>query len=135
MPTAILTKCSASSKTPTRSSASRVRKARPSLEPSSGGSSNGFKNYLRFAETVNGRSAMQGVAWATVEAVSHNAHQFEALDAVAVTGLVALGTVFTYNDTESIAWGPFTPEAESKNGRGAMLAMAGWLIARSQGLV
>ena len=78
---------------------------------------------------------MQGVAWAAVEAVSHNAHQFETLDAVAVTGLVALGTAFTYKDGESISWGPFTPEAELKNGRGAMLAMAGWLVARSQGLL
>lgn len=131
MPTAILTKCSASSK----SSASRVRKARPSLVPPSDGSSNGFKNYLQFAETVNGRSAMQGVAWAAVEAVTHGAHQFEALDAVTVTALVALGTAFTYKDSESLVWGPFNPEAEVKNGRGAMLAMAGWLAARSQGLV
>ncbi|MBP72608.1 MAG: hypothetical protein CMA70_03390 [Euryarchaeota archaeon] len=78
---------------------------------------------------------MQGVAWAAVEAASHGAHRFEALDAVAVTGLVALGTAFTYNDGESLSWGPFTPEAEIMNGRGAMLAMAGWLVARSQGLV
>ena len=78
---------------------------------------------------------MQGVAWATVEAATHGAHQFEVLDAVTVTGLVALGTVFTYKDSESIAWGPFTPDAELKNGRGAMLAMLAWLIARSQGLV
>lgn len=126
------TTCSAT----TRPSTSRSRKVRPSPEPSSGGSSVNFKNYLRFAETVNGRSAMQGVAWATVEAVSHGAHRFETLDAVAVTGLVALGTAFTYDKGgKSISWGPFTPEAELKNGRGAMLAMAGWLVARSQGLI
>ena len=127
----LTTTCSAT----TRPSTSRSRKARPSPEPLSGGSSVSFKNYLRFAETVNGRSAMQGVAWAAVEAASHGAHRFEALDAVAVTGLVALGTAFTYKEGSSLSWGPFTPEAELKNGRGAMLAMVGWLAARSQGLV
>lgn len=116
---AITTTCSASTKT-------RVR--RPSPGPS-------LRSYLRFAESVNGRSAMQGVAWAAVEAATHGAHHFEALDAVAVTGLVALGTAFTYRDGESLSWGPFTPEAEINNGRGAMLAMAGWLVARSQGVL
>ncbi len=136
MPTAIvLTTCSAATKVRTRPSTSRSRKGRPSPESSSGGSPGSLQNYLRFAETVNGRSAMQGVAWAAIEAMSHGAHQFESLDAVVVTGLVAAGTAVTYSDDESLSWGPFTPEAEIQNGRGAMLAMAGWLVARSQGLV
>ena len=130
-----ITTCSATTKPRSRLSTSRSQKGRPSPEPLSTGSSASVQNYLRFAETVNGRSAMQGVAWAVVEAATHGAHRFDTLDAVAVTGLVALGTAFTYSDSESVSWGPFTPEAEVANGRGAMIAMAGWLIARSQGLL
>ena len=120
----LITTCSA--RTPIASSSSA--KVRQSREQS-------FRKYLRFAETVNGRSAMQGVAWAAVEAASHGAHRFEALDAVAVTGLVALGTAFTYSDEETVEWGPFTRKAELQNGRGSMIAMAGWLVARSQGML
>ena len=115
-----------SARIPTASSSSA--KARPSRVPPSGGS------YLRFAESVNARSAMQGVAWATIEAASHGSHQFETLDAVVVTSLVALGTAITYSDDETVEWGPFTREAELQNGRGSMLAMAGWFAAKASGL-
>jgi len=77
---------------------------------------------------------MQGVAWASVEAATHGAHQFEALDAVVVTGLVALGTAITYSDKETLEWGPFTRAAELQNGRGSMLAMAGWFAGKASGL-
>jgi hypothetical protein len=76
---------------------------------------------------------MLGVAWAAVEAASHGAHRFEVLDAVVVTGLVALGTAITYSDEEDVEWGPFTRAAELQNGRGSMLAMAGWFVAKASG--
>lgn len=80
-------------------------------------------NYLRFAEKLNGRCAMQGVLWSAAEAITGN-HQFDALYLVGVTGAVALGTAITYDPDEELSYSVFTPEAELLNGRGAMIGMA-----------
>ena len=120
---------------PIHSTSSSSGKGRQSRVPSSGGAYPKSKPYLRFAELVNGRSAMQGVAWASVEAATHGVHTFDTVDAVIATGLVAAGTTFTFIGDEDIEWGPFTTEAELKNGRGAMLAMAAWFAARASGVI
>lgn len=80
------------------------------------------KNYLRFAEKLNGRCAMQGVLWAGTEALTGN-HQFDTLYLVGVTGAVALGTAITYDPDEELSYSVFTPERELLNGRAAMIGM------------
>ncbi len=87
--------------------------------------------YARFAEKVNGRSAMQGVAWAALNPI----HRFDSLEAVAVTALVAAGTAITFDPQKQLQWGPFTEEAEQVNGRGAMLAMAAYLTLKHTGQI
>lgn len=87
--------------------------------------------YARFAEKINGRSAMQGVAWAALNPV----HRFDTLEAVAVTALVAAGTAITFDAEKQLQWGPFTEEAEQTNGRGAMLAMAAYLTLKHTGQI
>ena len=83
--------------------------------------------YLKFAEKLNGRCAMQGVLWSAAEAITGN-HQFDALYLVGVTGAVALGTAITFDDENDLSYSIFTPEAELNNGRLAMLGMAGLAI-------
>jgi hypothetical protein len=80
-------------------------------------------NYLRFAEKLNGRCAMQGVVWSAAEAMTGN-HQFDTLYLIGVTGAVALGTAMTYSPDEELTYSVFTPETELLNGRAAMLGMA-----------
>ena len=83
-------------------------------------------SYLRFAEKLNGRCAMQGTLWASAEALTGN-HQFDALYFTAVTGAVALGTVITHDDESTLKYSVFTPDAEKDNGRLAMLGMGVYL--------
>ena len=80
--------------------------------------------YLKFAEKINGRCAMQGTIWSAAEAITGN-HQFDTLYLVGVTGLVALGTAITFDEENEISYSIFTPEAELKNSRLAMIGMAG----------
>jgi len=101
--------------------------------------------FLEFAETVNGRAAMQGFVWGSVtealtgksikdQLVSANPMGgFEIIpqDALAVTtiiALVVLGTAITSilpNEKLQVESGklagPFTNEAEKLNGRAAMI--------------
>ena len=103
--------------------------------------------YLQFAEKINGRCAMQGFLWGSVnQYVSHKGfvHQcFEISDAgnlninshnlltfASVIALVTLGTAITdirVNDYESkgtpFIMPRFTPENELLNGRFAMLGV------------
>ena len=89
------------------------------------------KAILEVAEKLNGRLAMQGVTWGTVnQFVLHEGgvrtqiqDPHNMMTVAAVTALVALGTSVTQNDDHNsyFAW---TPEAEMLNGRVAMLAMA-----------
>ena len=89
--------------------------------------------FMRFAEKVNGRCAMQGVVWGGVNYASTHASiaqqmsdPKDVLPAVAVAGLVTLGTAFTsgvlemgVKDTDDTIW---TDDAEVLNSRVAMVA-------------
>ena len=87
------------------------------------------RSYLRFAEKLNGRCAMQGTLWAAGEALTGN-HQFDTVYFAIVTGAVAVGTAITH--VEEVDAAPpealkiFTPEAELDNGRLAMLGMGAY---------
>ena len=89
--------------------------------------------FMRFAEKVNGRCAMQGVVWGGVNYASTHtsiAQQMsdpkDILPAVAVAGAITLGTAFTsgviemdVKDTDDTIW---TDDAEVLNSRVAMVA-------------
>jgi hypothetical protein len=87
---------------------------------------------LRVAEKLNGRLAMQGVTWGTinqfmlheggVQQQIQDPHNL--MTVAAVTTLVALGTSVTQNDEDHKSYFAWTPEAELVNGRAAMCAMA-----------
>ena len=87
--------------------------------------------YMRFAEKLNGRCAMQGTLWALGSAARDwtgtGNHPFDALYFTAVTGAVALGTAITYDPDNELSYSVFTPEAELDNGRLAMLGMGAYL--------
>lgn len=101
-------------------------------------------DYVKFAETVNGRCAMQGFIWGSVkEALSHESimeqvimkssdgtmdiNSTGVLEFSAVVALVTLGTVFTsvVKDASEYSSETFTNEAEMVNAR---LAMIGFLF-------
>tara|TARA_B110001452_G_scaffold101062_1_gene83782 strand:+ start:654 stop:1106 length:453 start_codon:yes stop_codon:yes gene_type:complete len=82
----------------------------------------------RFAEVLNGRAAMQGVLWGSMNWVMTGDNIIQQVEdpvyAMAATGVVitlALASVFTAEDFTIDKIGAFTPEAELKNGRLAML--------------
>lgn len=89
--------------------------------------------FMRFAEKVNGRCAMQGVVWGGVNYASTHASiaqqmsdPKDILPAVAVAGAITLGTAFTsgviemdVKDTDDTIW---TDDAEVLNSRVAMVA-------------
>ena len=86
---------------------------------------------LKVAEKLNGRLAMQGVAWGTLnQLVLHEGGVLDQvkdphnlLTAAAVTALVTLGTSVTQNDIEHESYFSWTPDAELLNGRVAMCAL------------
>ena len=88
-------------------------------------------SYLRFAEKLNGRCAMQGTLWSVGSVVSDwngtGNHQFDALCFAAVTGAVAMGTAITFDTDKEASYSVFTPKAELDNGRLAMLGMGAYL--------
>jgi hypothetical protein len=82
----------------------------------------------RFAEVLNGRAAMQGFLWGSMNWVmtgDNIIQQVEdpvyAMAAASVVITLALASVFTAEDFTIEKIGVFTPEAELKNGRLAML--------------
>ena len=87
---------------------------------------------LKTAEILNGRLAMQGCVWGTVNQVVMNEGGVQQqiqdphnlMTAAAVTTLVALGTSVTQNDSEHKSYFAWTPDAELLNGRAAMCAIA-----------
>ena len=85
----------------------------------------------RFAEVVNGRAAMQGVLWGSLDWAMSGENiiqQFEdPMYAAAATGVVttlAAASLITVKDFGDEEFWSFTPEAELKNGRLAMLGFA-----------
>ena len=82
----------------------------------------------RFAEVLNGRAAMQGVLWGSMNWAMTGDNIIQQVEdpvyAMAATGVVttlALASVFTAEDFTIEKIGAFTPDAELKNGRLAML--------------
>jgi len=88
----------------------------------------------RFAEVVNGRAAMQGVLWGSLDWAMSGENiiqQFEdPMYALAATGVVttlAAASIITAKDFDDEEYWSFTPEAELKNGRLAMLGFTALL--------
>lgn len=88
----------------------------------------------RFAEVVNGRAAMQGVLWGSLDWMMSGENivqQFEdPMYAAAATGVVttlAVASLITAKGFDDEEYWSFTPEAELKNGRLAMLGFTALL--------
>jgi hypothetical protein len=83
--------------------------------------------YLISAERVNGRAAMIGFVSAMAEEVVNQHTLFGQLQehvglVTAVVGLVVVGTASNPKD-EGLLWGVFNREAETINGRAAMVGI------------
>ena len=82
----------------------------------------------RFAEVLNGRAARQGFLWGSLNWMMTGKNVIQQIEdpgyAIAATGVVttlALASLFTAENFTTEKIGAFTPEAELKNGRLAML--------------
>ena len=82
----------------------------------------------RFAEVVNGRAAMQGMLWGSMNWAMSGENIIQQVEdpmyALAATGVVttlAAASLITVKDFDDEEFWSFTPEAELKNGRLAML--------------
>jgi len=103
-------------------------KVRSSVEPSVEPSIEPYQPQTRFAEVLNGRAAMQGVLWGSLNWMMTGENVIQQIEdpvyAIAATGVVttlALASLFTAENFSTDKIGAFTPEAELKNGRLAML--------------
>lgn len=104
----------------TRSSYKVRSSIEPSVEP--------YQPQTRFAEVLNGRAAMQGVLWGSLNWMMTGENVIQQIEdplyAIAATGVVttlALASLFTAENFSTEKIGAFTPDAELKNGRLAML--------------
>ena len=112
----------------TRSSYKVRSSSEPSVEPSVQPSVEPYNPRTRFAEVLNGRAAMQGVLWGSLNWMMTGENVIQQIEdpmyAVAATGVVttlALASLFTAENFSIEKIGVFTPDAELKNGRLAML--------------
>ena len=103
-------------------------KVRSSIEPSVEPSIEPYQPQTRFAEVLNGRAAMQGVLWGSLNWMMTGENVIQQVEdpayAIAATGVVttlALASLFTAENFSTDKIGAFTPDAELKNGRLAML--------------
>ena len=103
-------------------------KVRSSIEPSVEPSIEPYQPQTRFAEVLNGRAAMQGVLWGSLNWMMTGENVIQQIEdplyAIAATGVVttlALASLFTAENFTTEKIGAFTPEAELNNGRLAML--------------
>ena len=103
-------------------------KVRSSSEPSVEPSIEPYQPQTRFAEVLNGRAAMQGVLWGSLNWMMTGENVIQQVEdpayAIAATGVVttlALASLFTAENFSTDKIGAFTPDAELKNGRLAML--------------
>ena len=87
-----------------------------------------YQPQTRFAEVLNGRAAMQGVLWGSLNWMMTGENVIQQVEdpayAIAATGVVttlALASLFTAENFSTDKIGAFTPDAELKNGRLAML--------------
>jgi len=100
----------------------------PSVEPPIKPSIEPYDPKTRFAEVLNGRAAMQGVLWGSLNWMMTGENVIQQIEdplyAIAATGVVttlALASLFTAENFSTEKIGAFTPDAELKNGRLAML--------------
>ena len=112
----------------TRSSYKVRSSIEPSVEPSVEPSIEPYQPQTRFAEVLNGRAAMQGVLWGSLNWMMTGENVIQQVEdpayAIAATGVVttlALASLFTAENFSTEKIGAFTPDAELKNGRLAML--------------
>jgi hypothetical protein len=112
----------------TRSSYKVRSSSEPSVEPSVEPSIEPYQPQTRFAEVLNGRAAMQGVLWGSLNWMMTGENVIQQIEdplyAIAATGVVttlALASLFTAENFSTEKIGAFTPDAELKNGRLAML--------------
>ena len=112
----------------TKRSTRSFYKVRSSIEPSVQPSIEPYQPQTRFAEVLNGRAAMQGVLWGSLNWMMTGENVIQQIEdplyAIAATGVVttlALASLFTAENFSTEKIGAFTPEAELKNGRLAML--------------
>ena len=115
-------------------SSRRTLKVRSTPEPSSEPSPEPYDPKTRFAEVLNGRAAMQGVLWGSLNWAMTGENVIQQVEdpmyALAASGVVttlALASLFTAEDFSTEKIGMFTPEAELKNGRLAMLGFTALL--------
>ena len=83
---------------------------------------------VRFVEVLNGRAAMQGFLWGSMDWVLSGENIIQQVEdpvyAIAATGVVttlALASLITAESFATEEFTVFTPDAELKNGRLAML--------------
>jgi hypothetical protein len=113
----------------TTSSVKDVKTPRASTKiPVKGALDTGMLKTARFAEVVNGRAAMQGVLWGSLDWMMSGENIIQQAEdpmyVAAATGVVtalAVGSLVTLKDFGKEEYWSFTPEAELKNGRLAML--------------
>jgi hypothetical protein len=113
----------------TTSSTKNVKTPRASTKiPVKGALDTGLVKTARFAEVVNGRAAMQGVLWGSLDWMMSGENIIQQAEdpmyVAAATGVVtalAVGSLVTLKDFGKEEYWSFTPEAELKNGRLAML--------------
>jgi hypothetical protein len=103
-------------------------KVRSSSEPSVEPSVEPYQPQTRFAEVLNGRAAMQGVLWGSLNWMMTGENVIQQIEdplyAIAASGVVttlAWASMITSENFSTEKIGAFTPDAELKNGRLAML--------------
>ena len=103
-------------------------KVRSSSEPSVEPSIEPYQPQTRFAEVLNGRAAMQGVLWGSLNWMMTGENVIQQIEdplyAIAASGVVttlAWASMITSENFSTEKIGAFTPDAELKNGRLAML--------------
>lgn len=118
---------------PKPSTTSSIKKMKPVSRPPTkmpvtGTLDSGMLKAARFAEVVNGRAAMQGVLWGSLDWMMSGENIIQQAEdpmyVAAATGVVtalAVGSLVTLKDFGKEEYWSFTPEAELKNGRLAML--------------
>jgi hypothetical protein len=96
--------------------------------PTKGALDGGALKTTRFAEVVNGRAAMQGFLWGSLDWMMSGENIIQQAEdpmyTAAATGVVttlAVASLVTLRDFGNEEYWSFTPEAELKNGRLAML--------------
>jgi hypothetical protein len=99
-----------------------------SVEPSVKPSIDPYQPQTRFAEVLNGRAAMQGILWGSLNWMMTGENVIQQIEdpvyAIAASGVVttlAWASMITSEKINDETFGVFTPEAELKNGRIAML--------------